>query len=107
MRSIPHITSREPLWDQPNLPEDVKEGRYYLPATVSGGRETLITSPIDAKPQYVARMPGAGWTPLLAALFTAATFLMLTVKLVTPALVAAVLAILFCIVWTWRLDRGA
>ena len=32
-RSIPLVTSREPLWDQPGLAEDVEAGRYYLPGT--------------------------------------------------------------------------
>ena len=30
-RSIPIVTSRDPLWDQPNLADDVEAGRYYLP----------------------------------------------------------------------------
>jgi cytochrome c oxidase subunit I+III len=105
-RSIPLVTSREPLWDQPNLAEDVKAGGYYLPGAPTGGRETLVTSPIDARPQYVIQMPGAGWPPFLAAVFTAAFFLLLTVKVVIPAIVCAVLAILFCLVWTWSLDPG-
>ncbi|MBB2971394.1 cytochrome c oxidase subunit I [Mesorhizobium sp. RMAD-H1] len=105
-RSIPLVTSREPIWDQPNLPEDVKEGRYYLPNAPTGGRETIVTSPIDAKPQYVIRMPGSAWSPFLAAIFTAAFFLLLTVKFVTIAIICGVLAIAFCLVWTWPLDHG-
>jgi cytochrome c oxidase subunit I+III len=42
-RSIPHVTSREPLWDQPNLAADVEAGRYYLPNAPTGGRETIVT----------------------------------------------------------------
>ena len=80
-RSIPIVTSREPLWDQPGLAEDVKAGRYYLPNTATGGRETIITSAVDARPQYLLQMPGPGWSPLLAAFGTAGFFLLLTVKL--------------------------
>ncbi|WP_144864801.1 cytochrome c oxidase subunit I [Mesorhizobium sp. J18] len=105
-RSIPLVTSREPLWDQPNLAEDVEAGHYYLPGAPTGGRETIVTSPIEAKPQYIIQMPGPGWSQLLAALFTAAFFLLLTVKLVTIAVICGVFAIVFCIVWTWRLDPG-
>ena len=71
-RSIPIVTSREPLWEQPGLNEDVKAGRYYLPGAPTGGRETLVTSPIEARPQYVAQIPGPSWAHVLAALFTAA-----------------------------------
>ncbi|MBA3447534.1 MAG: cytochrome c oxidase subunit I, partial [Pseudaminobacter sp.] len=105
-RSIPLVTSREPLWDQPNLAEDVVAGSYYLPGAPTGGRETLVTSPIDARPQYVIQMPGPGWTPFLAAVFTAAFFLILTIKFVTIAAICGVLAVVFCIAWAWGLDPG-
>ena len=103
-RSIPLITSREPLWDQPGLAEDVRAGRYYLPGAPTGWRETVITSPIEAAPQYLMRMPGPGWSPVLAAVLTAAFFLLLTVKLVTPALICGVLAIVMMVAWMWPSD---
>src|SRR5690606_34067889 len=105
-RSIPLVTSREPLWDQPGLARDVAEGRYFLPGTLTGGRETLVTSPVEARPQYVIRMPGPGWPPFLAAVFMASFFLLLTVKAVVPAVACGVLMIVFCIAWAWSLDPG-
>ncbi len=60
--------------------DDVEAGRYFLPNTATGARETLITSTARAEPQYVQIMPGPSWWPLLAALFTAGFFLLLTVK---------------------------
>jgi cytochrome c oxidase subunit I+III len=105
-RSIPHVASREPLWDQPNLSTDVEAGAYYLPNAPTGGRETIVTSPIEGEPQYVIRMVGPSWSHFFAAAFTAAFFLLLTIKVVVPALICAVLAILFCFVWGWELDRG-
>jgi cytochrome c oxidase subunit I+III len=105
-RSIPHVTSREPLWDRPSLPQEVRDGHHYLPNAPTGWRETIITSPINARPQYVIQLPGNGWPPFLAAVFTAAFFLLLTVKIVTIAVICAVLAIIFCLVWAWGLDPG-
>ena len=105
-RSIPIIESREPLWDQPNLPEDVKAGRYYLPGAPTGGRETIITSPIEARPLYLLQMPGPSWPTVLAAIGTAAFFLLLTVKLVVPALIAGVFAIAMIFLWVWDTDPG-
>jgi cytochrome c oxidase subunit I+III len=105
-RSIPLVKSREPLWDQPGLSQEVEEGRHFLPNAPTGGRETIVTSPIEAIPQYVIQMPGPGWPPFLAAAFTAAFFLLLTIKLVTIALVCGVLAVVFILVWTWGLDPG-
>jgi len=104
-RSIPHITSLNPIWDQPGLAREVDEGLHYLPNAPTGGRETIVTSAIDAKPQFVLQMPGPSWTQFLAAVFTAAFFLLLTIKAVTIALICGALAILFCLVWAWELDK--
>ena len=103
-RSIPHVVSREPLWEQTGLSEDVKDGRYYLPGAPTGQRETIVTSPIEAIPQYLLRLPGPGWTPVLAAVFTAAFFLLLTVKLVTLAMICALFAIIMVLAWMWSSD---
>jgi cytochrome c oxidase subunit I+III len=105
-RSIPIVTSREPLWDQANLAEEVEAGRYYLPGTQTGGRETIVTSPIDARPQYLLQVTGPSWAPLLAAVFTAAFFLLLTVKLVTVAAICGVIAVVMVIWWMWSTDPG-
>src|SRR5688572_3758700 len=58
VRSIPQITSREPLWDRPALAAEVVAGRHWLPGTHSGGRETLVTSWRDAVPQHLLALPG-------------------------------------------------
>ena len=106
-RSVPRVESREPLWDQPDLAQHVKEGRYYLPGTLTGGRETIMTSPVDARPQWLMRMPMPGWAPLIAAWFTAAFFFMLTFKLLFLALPCGVIAIAAMLHWGWRLDPPA
>jgi cytochrome c oxidase subunit I+III len=106
MRSIPLVTSREPLWDQPGLAGEVEAGAHYLPNAPTGGRETLVTSPIEATPQYVLQMPGPSWAHFFAALFTAATFLLLTVKAVVPAVICSILAVASCLRWAWQLDKG-
>ena len=106
VRSIPIVTSREPLWDQAGLADDVVAGRYYLPGAVTGGRETLVTSAVDARPQYVLQLPGPSLPTVLAAVFTAGFFLLLTVKLVVPAVISGVLAIGMLIRWLWSTDPG-
>ena len=104
LRSIPIVTSREPLWDQPGLEAEVEAGRYYLPGTATGWRETIVTSPIEAYPQYVLRLPDPGWTPFLAACFTAAFFMLLTVKALTLAALCGVAAVAMLIAWMWKSD---
>lgn len=105
-RSIPRVTTLYPLWQQPGLAEEVEAGAHYLPGAPTGGRETLVTSPVEAEPQYVLQMPGPGWSQVLAAAFTAGFFLLLTIKAVILAAICGVLAVVFCMVWLWRLDPG-
>jgi cytochrome c oxidase subunit I+III len=105
-RSIPHVRSREPLWDRPELAAEVEEGRHYLPGAPTGGRETIVTTAIDAEPQYLIQLPGPSWTHVFAAVFTAGFFLLLTVKAVVPAAIFGALAVLSCCIWAWSLDPG-
>lgn len=103
-RSIPEVTDRYPLWFDPALKETVDEGRWYIPGAATGMRESIVTSTVEAQPQYVMRLPGPGWTPFLAAVFTAAFFLLLTAKLVAIALLSGALAVIMIVVWMWPSD---
>jgi cytochrome c oxidase subunit I+III len=103
-RSIPIVTSRDPLWDQPNLARDVEAGRYYLPGTATGRRETIVTSAVEARPDYLLRLPGPGWAHVLAAVFTAGFFLLLTVKAVALALACGVAAVVSMLLWMRESD---
>ena len=104
-RSIPVVRSRQPLWDNPDLCREVEEGRHFLPNAPTGLRETLITSPLRAEPQYLAIMMGPSVWPLLGALFTAGFFLLLTVQAYTPAVICLPLAALSIMRWLWDTDR--
>jgi cytochrome c oxidase subunit I+III len=106
VRSIPHIQSREPLWDEPALALEVYRGQHYLPRTATGGRETIITSPIHARPQYVLILPGWSFLPFIAGIGTAAFFLFLTVKMILPASIGGLIALAAIFRWMWDLDRG-
>ena len=104
-RSIPVVRSRQPLWDQKNLSQEVEKGRYFLPNAPTGRRETMITSPLRAEPEYIEIMPGPSPWPLLSALFTAGFFILLTIKAEQPALLSGLLAIASVIRWLWETDR--
>ncbi|MBC8036160.1 MAG: cytochrome ubiquinol oxidase subunit I, partial [Rhizobiales bacterium] len=105
-RSIPPVSTLKPLWDDAKLAGDVEAGRYYLPGAPTGGRETLVTSAVEAIPQYVLQVPGPSWRSFLAAVFTAAFFLLLTVKLVTLAFACGAVALVMIIAWLWQTDPG-
>ena len=106
-RSVPLVSGAYPLWEHPGLAREVEEGRHYLPGSATGGRDTLITSAVDARPQWVLRLPMPGWAPLIAAWFTAAFFFSLTFKLVPLALLCGAIAIGALLHWGWQLDPPA
>ncbi|WP_411881662.1 cbb3-type cytochrome c oxidase subunit I [Polaromonas sp. YR568] len=105
MRSIPQITSREPLWDRPTLAAEVVAGRHWLPGTHSGGRETLVTSWRDAVPRHLLVLPGDSWWPFIAAAGTAGFFLLLTVAQVVLAFACGITAIAAIVLWLWQTDK--
>lgn len=104
-RSIPVVRSRYPLWEQPGLAKEVEEGRYFLPNSATGLRETLITSPVRAEPQYLQIMMGPSIWPFLAAVFTAGFFLLLTVQAYFLAVACLPLATWSILRWLWDTDR--
>ncbi|MDX1548990.1 MAG: cytochrome c oxidase subunit I [Lysobacter spongiicola] len=101
IRSIPRISSRYPLWDQPGLMHDVDSGRGYLADAAEGKRETLLTSPIDAVPTQCLRVPGPTFMTLWAAAFTGGAFIFPVFKWYAAAGVSGVLAVLSILVWCW------
>ncbi|MEX3314956.1 cytochrome c oxidase subunit I [Sulfitobacter sp. PS-8MA] len=100
-RSVPYVTSRYPLWDQPKLLARMDAGRYYLPDAPNHQRETIVTSVIDAKPVHVQPVTGPAWITILAAIFTGGAFIFPTFHLYTPAIICAAFAIVCIIYWLW------
>jgi cytochrome c oxidase subunit I+III len=105
MRSIPIVKSRQPLWDDPGFHDDVSRGRYLLPFSATGHRETIITSPVRAEPQYLLVLPGPSVWPMLSAIFTAGFFLQLVIQAYWPSVISGVLAIACILRWLWSTDR--
>jgi cytochrome c oxidase subunit I+III len=101
IRSIPEIDSRYPLWDQPNLPRDIDQGRFYLPDAEEGLRETLVTTVIDAKPVQVQRLPGPSFLPLLSALTVGGFFIFGTFHRWGLAAASLVLSVFVIAFWLW------
>ncbi|MEQ8849483.1 cytochrome c oxidase subunit I [Botrimarina sp.] len=101
VRSIPVITGRYPLWDQPNLKQDVGLGRYYLPDAEEGLRETLVTSVIDAKPLQVLRVPGPSFLPMITAALTGGVFIFGTYHWWTLAALSGLGSFTAILTWLW------
>jgi cytochrome c oxidase subunit I+III len=104
-RSIPQVESREPLWDRPQLAQEVEEGAHWLPGTATGRRESIVTSPVDARPLYLLVLPGDSWWPFAAAVGTAGFFLLLTIKMTLLAWACGIMAVVSVLAWMWQSDR--
>ncbi|MBY0331695.1 MAG: cbb3-type cytochrome c oxidase subunit I [Acetobacteraceae bacterium] len=100
-RSIPRIEDRYPLWRDPDLARQVDEGGHYLPMAATGRREALVTSPAEAKPQYVAVLPYPGWGNVVAAIGTCGFFFALTGTLLIEAALCFLLGLGGFIWWLW------
>ena len=101
VRSVPYITSRYPLWEQPELLGRIDAGRFYLPDAQEGLRETIITSAVDARPQMVGRVTGPAWCTIWAAIFTGGAFIFPVFHLYGPAVLSGALAVATVIYWLW------
>ncbi len=101
-RSIPVVRGRYPLWDNPHLAREVEEGRHILPCSATGHRESLVTSPMRAEPQYLQIVPGPSPWHFWAAVLTAAAFLLVTVQAYWAGLVCGALAIAAVFRWAWE-----
>ncbi len=101
VRSVPIITSRYPLWDQPDLMRQVDEGRFYLADAEEGRRETLVTSVLDAEPMQCLRVPGNTFLTMAAAGLTGAVFIFATFHWWLATAVSAVLALVAIVAWLW------
>jgi cytochrome c oxidase subunit I+III len=101
VRSIPEIDHRYPLWDQPNFLRDVDQGRFYLPDAEEGRRETLVTSPVDARPVQCLRLPGNTFLTFWAAMSTGGIFIFATFHLWWLAAASGALALGTVLAWAW------
>ena len=105
-RSIPQVDSRDPLWQRPTLAAEVAAGQHWLPGSVTGARETMVTSALHARPLHLLVLPGDSWLPLLAGLCTAGFFLLLTVKWIGLACAFGAAGLAAMLAWLWQSDRG-
>jgi cytochrome c oxidase subunit I+III len=100
--SQPLVQDRDPLWSDTELAERAERGEYFLGRENVDQRETLVTSSLHARPEYVAVLPGNTQTPLVAAVFTSLFFIGFLTKNYWLAAAGAALAIGALLVWAWQ-----
>jgi cytochrome c oxidase subunit I len=100
-RSVPHIDSRYPIWDDPDFIRKYDEGRFYLPDAPAGRRETIVTAVLDAQPIQCLRVAGPSWVPMLAAATLAGLFFLATFHWWTAAIVSGAASLMAVLYWLW------
>ena len=100
-RSVPPVSSRYPLWTDPDLAKKTNEARYYLPDAQEGQRETLITTTLDGEPVQCLRLPGSSFKPMVAAIFIGGSFILTTFHFYWSALISGVIGVAVILWWLW------
>jgi cytochrome c oxidase subunit I+III len=101
LRSIPHVESRYPLWDDAEAAARVERGEGYLPDAEEGLRETLVTSVLDARPIQVLRVQGPSWLPAITAAGLGGVFIFATFKMWLVVAGSAVVFLGGLFTWLW------
>ncbi|MEX4006813.1 cytochrome c oxidase subunit I [Neoaquamicrobium sediminum] len=101
--SLPQVNSREPLWDDPNLPTRIARGEFYLGDPASGQRETLIVDIATGTPQQHVVYPNNTRLPICMAAVTGTFFLSILLKVFWLAPFAMAGVAVLAMRWAWTL----
>lgn len=99
--SLPPLSMRHPLWQQPQLPRTIAEGRHALPQAAHGRRETLGCDPVSGRPREVVHLPANSILPLLAALALSGLCIALLAKAYPVALLFLGAFLMVVCRWSW------
>ncbi|MHA6646083.1 cytochrome c oxidase subunit I [Mesorhizobium sp. A623] len=101
VRSIPMVSSRYPLWDQPDLSRQVNDGQWYLPDAREGRRESMITGVLDAEPIQILRVGATSIGSMVAAASLGGVFVAMTFHWWALTIGFGVLTFGAIIYWLW------
>lgn len=97
---IPTVASRHPLWED-RLDEGTGRSIFEEGYLLMEGRETIGTSPIDAKPVAILKMPDDSFTPFFVGLFVSLLFAGMLLHWWSFTGLMALASCVTLIVWMW------
>ncbi|MDD9745206.1 MULTISPECIES: cytochrome c oxidase subunit I [Marinovum] len=103
--SLPQVSSRDPLYDTPDLPAQLARGEGYLGDPARNRRETLAIDVASAEPRHIVVFPGNTLLPIWMAAITGLFFLGLLLKTYWLVPISAVGVIICALIWVWSLGR--
>lgn len=99
--SLPDITTRHPMWENPELIESIAAGEHGLAEVQNVRRDIYGSDAITGKVREVVHLPTNSWLPLLTAAVLAVVCISLLVKVYPIALAAAFVALVLVLRWGW------
>jgi cytochrome c oxidase subunit I+III len=103
--SLPQVSSRDPLYDTPDLPAQLARGEGYLGDPARNRRETLAIDVASAEPRHIVVFPGNTLLPIWMAAITGLFFLGMLLKTYWLVPISAVGVITCALIWVWSLGR--
>jgi len=97
---IPLVASRHPLWED-RLAEGESRTRLKEGYLLMEGRETIGTTPLDAKPDIILKMPDDSYAPFFLGLFSALVFTGLLLDWRQFTILMLLASGLSLVVWLW------
>ncbi|MBP0483996.1 cytochrome c oxidase subunit I [Sagittula salina] len=101
VRSIPYVHTRYPLWEQPDLLDQMDRGEWLLPDAEEGKREMIVTDILDARPLFVQRVGGPTFLTIGAGVSLGAVFILATFHLWAITLAFGAAFVAFTLWWLW------
>jgi cytochrome c oxidase subunit I len=98
--AIPFIASRHPLWED-RLDEGPGRSSLEQGYLLMEGRETIGTTPLDALPDVILKMPDDSFTPFFLGLFSALAFVGLLLHARDFTALMALACSLSMVAWLW------
>jgi cytochrome c oxidase subunit I+III len=102
--SLPHVDSREPVKQDPDLPAGLAAGKGYLPGRRDDHRETLGVDGVTGEPEQVILLPAPSYLPLFTALSLVGVALCFLFSVYWGAALLMIVVIGFALLWLW--DTG-
>jgi cytochrome c oxidase subunit 1/cytochrome c oxidase subunit I+III len=97
---IPTVASRHPLWED-RLRESNERSSLNNGMALADGRETIATTPLDAEPDAILKMPDDTFAPLILALSLAGLFTAMLAQSLVGGILALVVGLIAILTWLW------
>ena len=97
---IPTVASRHPLWED-SLRTSDDRSEIARGFALDNGRETLATTPVDAQPDAILKMPEDTYAPFVLALGVSGLFVSMLEQSVPGGAVTLTLILIATLFWLW------